>query len=230
MKITIRRIFSDKLGTHYGLYLNTSLIHYEFSRIAAEKIAKNITSGATVYEALYKQVKQECISLRKTTQEIEQLQACIKMQSKQIKRLKKVITELNFSNKSKKVSSVCEPTNLEASQSKKLKIFKADILAKKYHLEEEKANELEKLLLNMSRLNFSLSSELSNYIKTHNLGHEYPNIAGIVKMQRGNETWDFKGGFPTDIYKIICSELDLKSKDTSAWPIKFTPYKMILGR
>jgi hypothetical protein len=43
-------------------------------------------------------------------------------------------------------------------------------------------------------------------------------------MEDGGEQWDFKGGFLTKIYKIICEELDLKSQGTSARPVAFRPY------
>jgi hypothetical protein len=44
MSYRIKRISSEKLGTHYGLFINEALIHYEFSRSAAEKILKAIDS------------------------------------------------------------------------------------------------------------------------------------------------------------------------------------------
>ena len=97
-------------------------------------------------------------------------------------------------------------------------------LAERYNLTKTEAEELHQLLTEMRLLNFTHSKQLSAYIVRHRLGYRYPNISGIVRMRAGTE-WDFHGGFPTEIYKIICFKLNLRNNETDARPIKFTPFK-----
>lgn len=79
-------------------------------------------------------------------------------------------------------------------------------------------------------LEFVTSKELSNHIVKHQLGTRYPNIAGIVRMEQHDVQWDFIGGFPTDMYRIICQELNLDNEGTSAKPIGFTSFKDLYSR
>lgn len=103
--------------------------------------------------------------------------------------------------------------------------YDATFLANKYSLIAIKAEELSALLTDMCKKEFKLSSELSKYIKSNRLGNKYPNIAGVVTMSNGSDEWDFQGGFPKDIYRIICLEMGLRDKGTYAKAIKFTSYK-----
>ncbi|MCL1466010.1 cold-shock protein [Argonema galeatum] len=98
-------------------------------------------------------------------------------------------------------------------------------IAKDHKLTKPEADELEQLLAEMRPLKFTHSKELSKYIKEHQLGYRYPNISGIVRMEEAGREWDFHGGFPPDIYKVICRELDLDNQGTDARAIKFTPFK-----
>ncbi|GCL39705.1 hypothetical protein SR1949_48330 [Sphaerospermopsis reniformis] len=100
-------------------------------------------------------------------------------------------------------------------------------IAKVHNRTKEEADELERLLTEMRPLNFKHSKELSAYIVQHQLGYRYPNISGIVRMAEEGREWDFHGGFPTDIYRIICKELNLDNQGTTAIPIKFTPFKTL---
>jgi len=115
---------------------------------------------------------------------------------------------------SKKSTCLVKPTNYSASS-----------LAIRHSLTSINSEELSALLINMSQKNFILSSDLSKYITTNKLGNKYPNIAGIVTMANDVNEWDFDGGFPKDIYRIICQELNLTDKGTSARAIKFTSYQ-----
>ncbi len=98
-------------------------------------------------------------------------------------------------------------------------------IAKCYDLTKTEANELEQLLAEMRPLNFTHSKYLSAYIVKNQLGYKYRNISGIVRMEKAGTEWDFNGGFPTKIYKIICKELGLDNERTDARAIKFTPFK-----
>jgi len=96
-------------------------------------------------------------------------------------------------------------------------------------LTNTEADELEKLLVEMRSLKFTHSKQLSNYIVKHQLGCRYRNISGIVRMEESGTEWDFNGGFPSDIYRIICTELDLHSQGTSARVIQFRSYRELSG-
>ncbi len=102
-----------------------------------------------------------------------------------------------------------------------------DIVAYKNHLPKDEADELSALITYMKKFNFSRSSDLSYYITKNKLGQRYPIISGIVKMKKGDDTWDLEGGFPTIVYRIICEELGLQDKGSLARPIGFKPYKNI---
>jgi cold shock CspA family protein len=98
-------------------------------------------------------------------------------------------------------------------------------IAEVHYLKKVEADELEQLLAKMRPLNFKRSKQLSKYIVEHQLGYRYPNISGIVRMESEGTEWDFHGGFPPDIYKIICIELKLDNQRTIARPIGFIPFK-----
>jgi cold shock CspA family protein len=103
-------------------------------------------------------------------------------------------------------------------------------LAKKYGLEIAEASQLYLLLREMRPLKFKNTKELSAYIVRHKLGYRYPSISGLVTMEDGGTTWPFAGGFPPEIYKIICQELGLANQGTSARAIKFISYQQLLNR
>ena len=103
--------------------------------------------------------------------------------------------------------------------------FSAESLASKHKLSQEEANDLSKLLIDMAVMNFSFSHELSHYITINKLGHQYPNIAGIATMKDGYRQWSFPDGFSNPIYRIICKELNLRDKGTSARVIGFVSHK-----
>ena len=98
-------------------------------------------------------------------------------------------------------------------------------IAKEHKLTELEAAELHQLLEEMRPLNFIYSKDLSKYIVKYQLGYRYPHISGIVKMEESDTQWELHGGFPKDIYRIICRELNLTDQGTNARAIKFTPFK-----
>jgi cold shock CspA family protein len=128
----------------------------------------------------------------------------------------------------KQIEARRERERQEAERQEQIRIAKENEirrLASQYSLGEVEAEELHQLLTEMRPLGFTRSKELSNYIVKHRLGYKYPNISGIVRMQEASQEWDFHGGFPTSIYRIICQELDLDNERTLARPIGFTPFK-----
>ena len=100
-------------------------------------------------------------------------------------------------------------------------------LARRYGLDSIQAEELRNMLEKMAPLGFKSSKQLSAYIRKHELGHQYPNISGIVRMRQNGEEWDFRGGFPPRIYGIICGELGLRNEGTSARPVGFTSFEAL---
>ncbi|MBN3947371.1 MAG: cold shock domain-containing protein [Nostoc sp. NMS7] len=98
-------------------------------------------------------------------------------------------------------------------------------IAKDYGLKKPEADELHQLLTEMRPLNFTRSNQLSVYIVKHQLGYKYQYISGILRMRNADREWDFHGGFPPRIYKIICEELRLGNQGSYAEPGVFIPFK-----
>jgi cold shock CspA family protein len=118
----------------------------------------------------------------------------------------------------------------EEAQSRKAEALRENEIGRitrEHKLIEPKAAELRQLLAEMRPLNFKNSKQLSAYIVKHQLGRKYLNISGIVRMEEQDVRWDFHGGFPPDIYRVICRELCLSNQGTFARAIKFTPFKDI---
>lgn len=110
---------------------------------------------------------------------------------------------------------------MQERPSKKMRII---AMVKKYSLSYREAYELVNLISEITPLGFTHSSQLSNHIKDHQLGYKYPNISGIVTMQREDREWDFKGGFPKNIYRILCKELNLDGRNSDARAVGFISY------
>jgi hypothetical protein len=97
----------------------------------------------------------------------------------------------------------------------------------KNDLEEgiEKEDELEQLIAELIPLGFTHSNQVSKYIIQNKLGYKYRNISGIVKMKQDDDTWDFRGGFPNNIYAEICKRLGLKDQNSKAKAVGFKSFK-----
>lgn len=98
-------------------------------------------------------------------------------------------------------------------------------LAQRYGLSPVESKELYELLAFMAPMEFTTSKQLSNFIVNQQLGRQYPNISGIVRMEQDGHEWDFNGGFPPRIYAIVCDELELSNQGTRARPIRFTSFR-----
>ena len=101
----------------------------------------------------------------------------------------------------------------------------AEQRAAQQRVEEE---EFSQLVAEMSVLGYTHSSQVSAYIVRHRLGYKYRNISGILQMQLTGNVWNFDGGFPPNIYALLCNELGLRSQGSGAVPGAFTPYKDII--
>ena len=89
---------------------------------------------------------------------------------------------------------------------------------------EVEEKEFQQLVDEMNSLNFTNSSQVSNYIIRNQLGNKYKHISGVLEMSKDGNTWNFNGGFPPKIYARLCSELNLTNQGTNARPGKFTSF------
>jgi len=218
MKFSIKKLSSDKLGTYYGIFLASEMIHYEFSRRPAQKILEAISSGNTLYDVLFDQISHFCI--RKKQDELNSLQSQIHKQDQKVVQLEREILKYK---KLQQSESHDEELDLKAKSIN----FTAESLSAKHELSLLESNELSNLIKEMALENFTYSSDLSGYIKRNNLGEKYPNIAGVVTMENYSDRWKFEGGFPKNIYRIVCQELDLRDRGTSARAVDFLSYRQL---
>lgn len=107
------------------------------------------------------------------------------------------------------------------------KIEKANRKIKAQQETEEK--EFQQLVAEMIPLGLTNSSQVSSYIVSNRLGYKYENISGIVKMEQDGTIWEFKGGFPPNIYARLCAELGLRNNGTPARPVGFESFKDLQG-
>lgn len=100
-----------------------------------------------------------------------------------------------------------------------------DQKAAQERIEEE---EFSQLVAEVSALNYTSSSQVSNYIVRNKLGFKYKNISGLLEMELEGRRWNFNGGFPPKIYARLCDALGLGNQGSRATPVAFTPYKNII--
>lgn len=141
------------------------------------------------------------------SKEMDSLKNDIEIKNKEIKNLENQLSEY-------KPNSIFDLQRI-------LKKFLID----EYELSNIEADELIDLIEEAKSSGFKSSGQLSEYIRKNDLGYKYPNISGVVKMKNGVDTWDFKGGFPPKIYKIVCESLNLGNNGTSAHAIGFKSFK-----
>ena len=116
-----------------------------------------------------------------------------------------------------------ERRHLETEQKTKREVERKNYEAKvaQANLEED---EFQSLLAEMTKFGFTHSSQVSNYIVSNRLGYKYKNISGVVQMELNGTTWNFKGGFPPEIYARLCYELGLSNKGTRARAVAFESF------
>jgi len=117
-----------------------------------------------------------------------------------------------------------ERDKLEKEQEAQQKIKESKLQKLKVN-QKIKEKEFKKLVAEMKPLGITKSQEISLYIKKNRLGYKYKNISGIVKMEQDGNFWNFKEGFPEDIYAKLCKELGLSNQGTSARAVDFKPFK-----
>jgi hypothetical protein len=88
-------------------------------------------------------------------------------------------------------------------------------------------NEFELLVAEVQSKGFMKSAEVSNYIVRNRLGEKYQNISGILEMKNSHSSWEFNGGFPPIIYKMLCNRLNLGNNETDSKVVGFKSYKVL---
>ena len=105
-----------------------------------------------------------------------------------------------------------------------IKNFVTDHNLNREDLSPVEIQELYRLVQEIQQRNFQYSSDLSRYIARNKLGFKYPNISGIVTMEGEGTSWKFKGGFPSKIYRLVCTILKLRSNGSRARATGFKSY------
>jgi cold shock CspA family protein len=125
-----------------------------------------------------------------------------------------------------------ERKELEEKRQKEREVLRETEEAKRKELLEEQKNqeiieekEFEQLVAEMKSLGITESRGVTWHIMNNRLGDKYKNISGVVQMEQDGTSWDFKGGFPKDIYKRLCRELGLSNQGTRARAVGFKAFK-----
>ncbi len=85
--------------------------------------------------------------------------------------------------------------------------------------------EFDALVAEIRPLGFSHSSQVSKYIVQNSLGYKYKKISGYLTMESGEEKWEFKGGFPPNIYARLCDALALNNYHSGARATQFESFE-----
>ncbi len=78
------------------------------------------------------------------------------------------------------------------------------------------AAEFKALVEEVSAKGFTESRQVSNYIMANKLGRKYRHISGVLELERGEDAWQYHGGFPPHIYARLCEALELGQKPSDA--------------
>jgi len=141
-----------------------------------------------------------------------------------VERANKLSLERNIREKERKDQE-------EKEHNKKEALLKTEEAKWQRQDEEEKAQEdveekeFDQLVAEMKSLGITESKEVSWHIMNNRLGDKYKNISGVVKMEQDGTSWNFKGGFPPDIYARLCRELGLSNQSTRARAVGFKAFK-----
>ena len=94
--------------------------------------------------------------------------------------------------------------------------------ARKTQLEDA---EFRELLEEVSAKGFTESRQVSHYIIANKLGSKYRHISGVLEMERGDDAWKYRGGFPPHIYARLCDVLGLNQKTSDAKVAGFKSFR-----
>lgn len=95
---------------------------------------------------------------------------------------------------------------------------------RKFKTRQEKI-EFTSLCYELVHKDFKYSSEASRYIIDNKLGYKYRHISGHLTFKSlSGEEWILKGGFPENIFSMLCCALGLQDNNTSAEPEEFISF------
>lgn len=98
------------------------------------------------------------------------------------------------------------------------------LFTKWYSQEAKIEEEISTLIDFFKPKGFTHSSQVSNYIRMHRLGYQYPNISGFLKFQRDGEEWELEGAIAPRYFAEICERLELEH-NKNAQPVNYESYK-----
>ncbi len=119
---------------------------------------------------------------------------------------------------------------LAEQERKRIEKEQAEEQARIAREEQRRENELKEaeykaLLEEVRPLGFTKSSQVSNYIREHNLKQKYGRISGYLEMNRLFDNWIFDGGINPEYYKRLCIDLGLENNNSGSIVRGFSPYR-----
>lgn len=223
MSYKVKKLHNDEKGTHYGIFIKELLIHYVFSRGRALKIVEELQQGTILSDVIAFDI------VREEQKKFEKLLEDERTKTRELTR--------KLAEASKKVSKLTPPASMKTKSvvsvsAKPVPSIVPEVIKGKeslfmltHNMNKTEASELLALISEVKSKGFKYSKELSSYILKNQLKRKYPNISGVVKMEKSGEQWSFPGGFPKKIYAIVCSELGLSDQGTTAKAVGFKSFK-----
>ncbi|EOX1771030.1 hypothetical protein ACPDPP_003572 [Vibrio cholerae] len=223
MSYKVKKLENDEKGTHYGIFINEFLIHYVFSRGRALEIVEELQQGKILSEVIAVDIVRE--EQRKFEKSLDSERKKASKLACQLFEANKKVSQLTLAKPEKTKSAESLFTHSFSTALPKVSQNKESPFMLKHNMNKTEASELAALISEVKDKGFKFSKELSNYIIKNQLKRKYPNISGVVKMEKSGEQWDFSGGFPRKIYSIVCSELGLSDQGTTAKAVGFKSFK-----
>lgn len=91
--------------------------------------------------------------------------------------------------------------------------------------ETAKRKEFDALVAEIAAYGFTRSSDVSRYIVKNKLGYKYKKISGYITMELDGRQWEFKGGFPPDVYAQLCDALGLGNNGSASKVVYFESFE-----
>ncbi|NQY07528.1 MAG: hypothetical protein HRT68_15360 [Flavobacteriaceae bacterium] len=111
MCFKIKRISNDSIGTHYGVFFDETLVHFEFSRSAAESILIELQAGKILGEVIT--ARTICITESTLQIEIESQKNKVRVLERQLREMEqKVVKPQAKLNEESSVKSLFQPLNI----------------------------------------------------------------------------------------------------------------------
>ena len=167
---------------------------------------------------------------QRTYEAVLQIQPENQIARNNLSRVHQALQQHSRQNPASAISQLRAAEERQSREAEALQENEIGRMARDYGLKKLEADELHQLLTEMRPLDFKHSKQISAHIVRHKLGSKYQHISGILRMREAGTEWDFHGGFPPQIYRIICTELGLGRQGTHAEAVGFTPFKEVKDR